>query len=129
MNKNIKELLSDWKTRYPENVINRVLTLSNETWSKVEQRDELTKSEVNEVLNCLEQYAAFFHYVVPLVEPIAYCRLDEVKLVGKDTYNELASLNSHVRELVHMVNNLTPLASIVGDMHEKHLDKYKHPYQ
>jgi len=129
MNKKIKELLSDWKTRYPENVINRVLTLSNETWSKVEQRDELTKSEVNEVLNCLEQYAAFFHYVVPLVEPIAYCRLDEVKLVGKNTYNELASLNSHVRDLVHMVNDLTHLASIVGDMHEKHLIKYKDPYQ
>jgi hypothetical protein len=129
MNKKIKEYLTDWKTRSPENVIKEVLTLSNETWNKVEQRDELTKGEVNEILDCLERCAAFFHYVAPLVEPIVSCRLDEVKLVGKNTYNELASLNSHVRELVHMVNNLTPLASIVGDMHEKHLIKYKDPYQ
>jgi hypothetical protein len=153
MNKNIKKLLSNMRERFPENVVNRMYFPSENTLRKIESRDRLETEELDEVLNALEEHIAFFLYVLPLIEPIAYCRLDDVKLVGLDTFDELQKLEySTLRMLEHLrwwyiqqidcalsdddrnrarvgLIEFEKIYETIKSDFEKHVSRYRHPYQ
>lgn len=153
MNENIRKILSSMKERFPEYVVGRMNFPSEKILEKIEVRDDLDAEELDEVLNVFEHHIAFFLYVLPLVEPIAYCRLDEVKLVGKDTFNELQRLEYstlsmvehlkvwHIRQTDYASSDNDRSKALAGLIEfeniyekiksefEKHVSRYRHPYQ
>ena len=101
---------------------------------KLSRNDVLDESEIKQLLNTIHVCKAYALYTMPLLEPITYCSLDEVKLVGKDTYNDLIlvkertdSFFSHLGQLLMEASEKT--RQKVQEDFDKHLLRYRHPYQ
>ncbi len=137
MNKNVKKILNDMKRTSPHlangNVYGSIMDLDNIV-DKLSMNDDLDESEVKRLIDAIHVCKAYALYTMPLLEPITYCSLDEVKLVGRDTYNDLIlvkertdSFFSHLGQLLMEASEKT--RQKVQEDFDKHLLRYRHPYQ
>jgi hypothetical protein len=131
--------LNDLKNKYPEAVVGAVGSICNETkliLNEVhlftgikKEREDTLKDNINLLID-------FFEYVSPLIEPIAYCRIDEVKLVGKATYKNIEEIQNYLIDLNDAVfsnERIDPKIIHIVTKIKQEIDllvsKLKHPYQ
>jgi len=106
----LNEKLNELNTRYPEGVVRDMENLIHEMDKHLNQiENQLEPEDYKRLTSNYEYLKAFFLYVYPLIEPIAYCRIDETVLVSKQTKETINQLGESVE---NMLRNSESLESI-----------------
>jgi hypothetical protein len=151
MNKKIKDTLSEMKGTSPNIAVSTAQSCLNisEILTKIIERQSLNNDEINQVETAFAVGRAYISYTLPLLEPITYCSLDDVKLVGKATFEDLKKLEYSTVSRLNTLRDLCTMAlhdvdrsdvhhymrqfeiickDIESEFHS-HLLGYRHPYQ
>jgi len=155
MNKKIKDTLSEMKGTSPHIAVSTAQSALDisEILTKITDRQSLNNDEINQVETAFAIGRAYISYTLPLLEPITYCSLDEVRLVGKATFEDLKKLEYSTVSRLNALKDLCTMVSIVASdgVHRSkaqdyilqfenicediksefhsHLLGYRHPYQ
>ena len=94
------EIVEDFNTRMPENVVRQMENIIHENSVLLATLAEHLPAEKHDQLSqSLNYLIAFFNYVSPFIEPIAYGRLDETFLVRQESRQRLERVQAELMEL------------------------------
>jgi hypothetical protein len=133
-------ILDELKNGYPENVVQRMdqyISKTNEHIDCIENCPGLSLEKKKDICDYIENMDAFFRYVRPLIEPIAYCTLDNVKLIRKDYFERFKELieisRSQVESEIRISEEHQRRINYEREKLEIELNKmasnFRHPYQ
>ena len=120
------EIVEDFNTRMPENVVRQMEHIIHENSVLLTTLAEhLPAEELNRLSQLLTYLIAFFNYVSPFIEPVAYGRLDETCLIKEATkqrlqrvQEDLLDLLRHQQDREHLL--LNEITSVLGDLHSRY---------
>ena len=136
-------ILDELKRAHPESVLQRMSQYAFKTEEHIgtiTNCSELSAEQKQDIREYIENMEAFFKYVSPLIEPIAYCTIENVKLIRKDYFDRFKELISILnqqteREIELLRNQLRDSATFIAER-ERVLDElskmeniFNHPYQ
>ena len=136
-------VLDELKRAHPEGVVQRIHQYSfmtNKHIDAIQKCTEFSAEQKREICEYIENMNAFFEYIGPLIEPIAYTTLDNVKLIRKDYFERFKEILSQSASLtddeIHLIQERIQNTAGIKHKKEKLLDelnemnnKFKHPYQ
>ena len=136
-------LLDKFKEASPENICQRMDQYTFKTTgyiNSVNNCSELSVEQKKNICEYMENFNTFYIYVRELIEPIAYCTIDKVRLIRKDHFDDFKELiiklqiNSEREiELTKYRQNDADFInherkSILHDINQMELN-FRHPYQ
>ena len=96
----VTQILEDFNRRMPENVIREMENHIYENCALLETiAEHLPNKKMAELNQNIAYLVAFFNYVSPLIEPIAYCRIDQVFLIREGTKHRLQAQQENILDL------------------------------
>ena len=96
----VTQILEDFNRRMPENVVREMENHIYENSALLETiAEHLPNKKMAELNQNIAYLVAFFNYVSPLIEPIAYCRIDEVFLIREGTKHRLQAQQENIMDL------------------------------
>lgn len=136
-------ILDELKRAYPESVLQRMSQYAFKTEEYIDtitNCSELSVKQKQNIREYIENMEAFFKYVSPLIEPIAYCTIENVKLIRKDyfeRFKELISiLNQQTEREIESAQQQQISAAALNEERHRILGElaqlesnFRHPYQ
>ena len=124
--------LDQFKTQTPQGVLyslQEMVHKAQELQNKVESDAFLNLEDREHLKEFIASMRAFFHYVYPTLERVAYSRLNETELVRGD---HLASLRDAFQKCVSITDESAKMvATAIEQLHQR-LEEWdaaaKHPY-
>jgi len=136
-------LLDSFKEASPENICQ---IMDQYTFKTIEYTDivnncsELSIEQKKDICEYMENFNTFYLYVRELIEPIAYCTIDKVRLIRKDHFDNFKKI---IIELKNNANREIELANyrkrefeeinrerqIILDIINNMETNFRHPYQ
>ncbi len=120
------EIVENFNTRMPENVVRQMENIIHENLILVATLAEhLPTEKYDQLSQSLNYLIAFFNYVYPFVEPIAYGRLDQTFLVREESRQRLERVQAELVELFRFQQDrkhllLDEITSILEDSHRRY---------
>jgi hypothetical protein len=136
-------ILDEFKNTHPETIVQRMgqyIGQTNKHINAIKNCMELTLEQKQDICEYIENMDAFFNYVCPLIEPIAYCKIDNVKLIRKDYYERfkqiITTLHSHTEREISRTQSRQREAETSNHERDELLkelnqmeNNFRHPYQ
>jgi hypothetical protein len=124
--------LDQFKTQTPQSVLyslQEMVHKAQELQNKVECDAVLDVEDRERLKEFIASMQAFFHYVYPTLERVAYSRLDETELVRSD---HLASIRDAFQKCVTITDESAKMVATVIEQLRERLEEWdvagKHPY-
>lgn len=136
-------LLDKFKEASPENICQRMDQYTFKTTeyiNLVNNCSELSVEQKKDICEYMENFNTFYFYVRELIEPIAYCTIDKVRMIRKDHFDNFKELIIKLQIISERENELTKLRqkdsdyinaerkSILYDINQMEIN-FRHPYQ
>jgi hypothetical protein len=136
-------LLDKFKEASPENICQRMDQYTFKTTeyiNLVNNCSELSVGQKKDICEHMENFNTFYLYVRELIEPIAYCTIDKVRLIRKDHFDNFKELikklqiisDSEIEQTKYRQNDAEFInhqrKSVLNDISQMELN-FRHPYQ
>jgi hypothetical protein len=122
----LNQKLEQFKTQYPEGVVRDMENIIREMekhLNKIENQIGLADYEL--LKSNYEYLKAFFLYVYPLIEPLAYCRIDETVLVSKQTKETINELGERVGNMLRNSESLDSIYDLTKTLTKNLENQYR----
>jgi len=122
----LNEKLNQLNACYPEAVVRLMENIIHEMEKHLNQiSNKVEPEDFERLMSNYEYLKAFFLYVYPLIEPIAYCHLDQTILLGEDGKDILFKLQSQVATIFQNGTALTNIAETLKDLDKNINESYR----
>ena len=136
-------LLDEFKKSSPENIVQRMDQYTFKTieyMNVVNKSSELSAEQKKDICEYMENFDVFYQYVRNLIEPIAYCTINDVKLIRKDHFDNfkkiIIELQNNAKREIELANytkkdseEINYERQIILDTINNMETNFRHPYQ
>jgi hypothetical protein len=122
----LNEKLDQFNTGHPESVVRYVENIICEMDKHLIQiENQLEPADYERLTSNYEYLKAFFLYVYPLIEPMAYCRIDETVLVSKQTKETINELSERVKNMLRNSESLESIYDLTKTLTKNLENRYR----
>ncbi len=131
--KSTNEIYEEIRNKFPENVLgiihSEVMSVSSALSNAGNHNEKYVADNFQEIIQSYNYLDAFFKYVSPLIENIAYCKIEDAKLIGKNFYGELELSFEEIEKIERRVGEMSSMLKIHVAKIEELKNQIRHPYQ
>jgi len=122
----LNEKLDQFNTGSPESVVRYMENIIREMDTQLSQiKNQLEPADYERLTSNYEYLKAFFLYVYPLIEPMAYCRIDETVLVTKQTKETINELGERVENMLRNSESLDSIYDLTKTLTKNLENRYR----